>query len=158
MSLRSDIIRERERVEAWLRHGAIRGDEPWWPARLVARVASRLWRDRAEIDYTSREGDAYARLCEDLRLYPGDAVESVQFSRALACARLVGTGDGAWHPGWAGASTRDIALQGVDTSWRGLCLSAGVPAEQIDELLRHVHQNGLDLDEVLLSLVLRGGR
>lgn len=87
MSLRSDIIRERERVLAWVRRGAVRGDEPRWPARLVARVAARLWRDRADLDYMSP--DAYARLCEDLRLHPGEGEEHEEFARAQVCADRV---------------------------------------------------------------------
>jgi hypothetical protein len=146
-------------------------------------MASRLWRDRENIGYAwndpnSRDGSPYGRLLDDLRLDAGDDWEREQFARAQVCAGLVGTGDGAWRPGWAGSSTRDIALGGMPTrhapGWhameesnrraieaaatrwleeREICLGAGVAEDSVDALLAAVRQNGFDLHDVLRSLM-----
>jgi hypothetical protein len=144
--------------------------EPRWPARLVARVAARLWRGRADLDYTSP--DAYARLCEDLRIHPGEAEEREEFARAQACAGLVGTGDQAWWPEWEPSGSRwsrqtasamrelqlaaERAYAAGHFRGRERCLAAGIPTDRVDALLADVRQSGLDLDHVLKALA-RGG-
>jgi len=112
--------------------------------------------------------DAYARLCEDLRLHPGEAEEHEEFARAQACAGLVGTGDQAWFPGWASSGSRwnrptasamrELQLAVERTADAGhfrereRCLAAGVPADRVDDLLAVVRQSGLELDHVLTAL------